>query len=62
MVKIVRQDDFSPEETAKRRDGVIRRMANTPPQPKATSPRRQGKKKKAGADRAAGKAHAGREA
>lgn len=33
-----RSDDnssFSEEETARRRDEVVRRMANTPPQPKA---------------------------
>jgi hypothetical protein len=30
-------DQFSDRETALRRDEVIRRMANTPPQPKATS-------------------------
>ena len=53
-------ETYSPEEAAKRRDEVIRRMANTPPQPKLT-PRRQGKKKKAGAGRAAGRARAGRE-
>lgn len=27
---------YSPEETARRRDEVIRRMANTPPQPRVT--------------------------
>jgi hypothetical protein len=27
-------DSFSDEETARRRDEVIRRMANTPPQPR----------------------------
>jgi hypothetical protein len=55
-------DQFSPSEAARRRDEVIRRMANTPPQPKATTPRPSKKKKKAGAGRAAGKARARREA
>lgn len=45
-------EEFSLEETVKRRDEVVRRMANTPPQPKITSSRRQGKKKKAGVGRA----------
>ena len=53
-------DEFSPEATATRRDEVIRRMANTPPQPKATTPLRPKKKKKAVAGRAAGKARARR--
>jgi hypothetical protein len=39
---------FSANETAQRRDEVIRRMANTPPQPKATTPHRPKKKTKAG--------------
>ncbi len=30
------EDEFSPKETARRRDEVIRRMANTPPQHRAT--------------------------
>ena len=29
-------DDYSPEEAARRRDEVIRRMANTPPQPRVS--------------------------
>lgn len=33
-------DNYSPEETARRRDEVIRRMANTPPQPKPAPNRR----------------------
>jgi hypothetical protein len=56
-----RNDNYSPDETARRRDEVIRRMANTPPQPKVTSLPRQGKKKKAASDRAARKGPAGRE-
>ena len=55
-------EKFSEKETARRRDEVIRRMANTPPQPRTKTPaRRPGKKKKAGEDRAAGKGRAGRE-
>jgi hypothetical protein len=50
---------YSEKETARRRDEVIRRMANTPPQPKVT--RRQGKKKKAGVGRAVHKGRADRE-
>jgi hypothetical protein len=53
--------DFSNEEIARRRDAVIHRMANTPPQPKAKAPRRQKKKTKAVSDRVARKARAGRE-
>lgn len=52
---------FSEKETARRRDEVVRRMANTPPEPKATYPRPK-KKKKAGAGRAARKGRADREA
>lgn len=56
------KDQFSERETAKRRDEVIRRMANTPPQPKVKSPRRQGKRKKAVAGPAAHMGRGGREA
>jgi hypothetical protein len=44
---------FSPAETARRRDEVIRRMANTPPQPKANP--RPKRKRKADAGRVARK-------
>jgi hypothetical protein len=54
--------EYSAAEIAKRRDEVIRRMANTPPQPKATTPHRPKKKKKAVAGRAVRKARARREA
>jgi hypothetical protein len=37
-------ENYTDAEAARRRDEVIRRMANTPPQPKATAP--QPKKKK----------------
>jgi hypothetical protein len=50
-------EQYSPEETARRRDEVIRRMANTPPQPHIKSPIRRPKKKKSTAvDRPSGKA------
>jgi hypothetical protein len=54
-------DDFLPQdEAARRRDEVVRRMANTPPQPKPKSlPRKKGKK--AGADRAVRKGRVVRE-
>jgi hypothetical protein len=56
-------DNFSDAETERRRDEVIRRMANTPPQPKATIPHRPTKKKKkAVAGHAVRKARAHREA
>lgn len=50
---------YSPSETARRRDVVIRRMANTPPQPKVNP--RPKKKTKAASDRAADKRPARRE-
>jgi hypothetical protein len=55
-----KSDEYSDAETAKRRDEVIRRMANTPPQPKATH--RPKKKKKAASGRAVRKVRASREA
>ena len=36
---------FSEKEAAHRRDEVVRRMANTPPQPKATNPHPKKKRK-----------------
>jgi hypothetical protein len=41
-------EDYSEEEIARRRDEVIRRMANTPPQPKlkkepGASPKKRGR-------------------
>lgn len=54
---MAREDDqYTDAETARRRDEVIRRMANTPPQPKSRDHRR--KKKRAGAGRVAGKGRA----
>ena len=38
-------DDYSEEEAAKRRDEVVRRMANTPPQPKVAPKARPRKRK-----------------
>lgn len=52
-------EEFSLEEAARRRDEVIRRMANTPPQPKVIPHPK--KKRKAVAGRAARKVRAGRE-
>lgn len=54
-------EKYTNTETERRRDEVIRRMANTPPQHKATIPRPK-KKKKAGEGRAVRKARARREA
>jgi hypothetical protein len=53
--------NYPEDEVARRRDEVIRRMANTPPQPKATTPHRPKKKKKAVAGRAVRKVRARRE-
>ena len=51
-----KNDQYSTEEAAWRRDEVVRRMANTPPQPHTKSPgRRSGKKKSIGSGRAARK-------
>jgi len=42
----VKDDQYSPAETARRRDEVIRRKVNTPPQPHdKPNPRQSGKKK-----------------
>jgi hypothetical protein len=49
-------EQFAPDEAARRRDEVIRRMANTPPQPKATP--RPKRKKKVVSGRAADKSRA----
>jgi hypothetical protein len=57
---MIGDDSYSKKEAARRRDEVIRRMANTPPQPKV-SPDSQKREKKADADRVAGKDHARRE-
>ena len=45
-------DEFAPKETARRRDEVVRRMANTPPQPRQKPTRRKGKKKPSASDQA----------
>ena len=53
--------EFSEDETARRRDEVVSRMANTPPQPRTKSPGRPtGKKKSIGSGRADRKPSAGR--
>lgn len=49
-------DKYSNEETARRRDEVIRRMANTPPQPAKPRPSKKGKP--TGQGRAAAKGRA----
>lgn len=54
-------NSYNDAETARRRDEVIRRMANTPPQPRIKAPAHPGRKKKAGEGRAARKDRAGRE-
>jgi hypothetical protein len=43
-----KDEHFTDTEIAKRRDEVVRRMANTPPQPKLKSPRKGNKKKASG--------------
>lgn len=49
-------DEFDAEETAHRRDEVVRRMANTPPQPRKKPTRsRQRKRTSTGSGRAARK-------
>ena len=55
--------EFSEDETARRRDKVVRRMANTPPKPRTKSPSHPtGKKKPFGPGRADRKPSAGRRA
>lgn len=58
---MAKDENFTEAETAKRRDEVVRRMANTPPHPKVTPLRRPKKKKKAGAVRAGRKVRGARE-
>ena len=60
MVAKKQNEEFNADETAKRRDEVIRRMANTPPQPKVNPHPK--KKRKAAGGRAVRKARAVREA
>jgi hypothetical protein len=56
-------ENFSPAETARRRDEVVRRMANTPPQPRVNPPTRPaGKKKTTASGRAARQSVASRKA
>jgi hypothetical protein len=55
-----RSDLFSEKETERRRDEVIRRMANTPPQPNV-NPLHGKKKTKAASDHVAHKDREGRE-
>jgi hypothetical protein len=44
--------EYSDEETARRRDAVLKIMVNTPPQPHANNRPTQKKRKPTGADRA----------
>lgn len=44
-------DEYSPEEAARRRDAVLKIMVNTPPQPRASNRQTQGKRKSTGAGR-----------
>lgn len=48
-------EKYSANETAARRDAVVRRMANTRPQPKIKSPTHHQRQTKADADRVARK-------
>jgi hypothetical protein len=60
--KLVHETEFSLEEVARRRDVVVRRMANTPPQPKSKIPvHHQKRRKKAVLDRAVRKGRVRRE-
>ena len=62
MKRLKGNEVYDDSETAHRRDEVIRRMANTPPQPRINPQARlQRKRKKAVVGRAAGKDRAGRE-
>lgn len=54
-------EQFTEKEAAQRRDEVIRRMANTPPQPKLTTPSRPKKGKTTAGSRAVRKTRAGRD-
>lgn len=47
--------EYSEEETARRRDEVVRRMANTPPQPNGKPKPRPKRKRPAASDQAARK-------
>jgi hypothetical protein len=46
MTKNARDDSYSGMEVARRRDEVIRRMLNTPPQPRHQKPRSEKAKKR----------------
>ena len=52
------KDSFNDKEAARRRDEVVRRMANTPPQPKPKTLRPLKKAKKAVPSHGAGKSRA----
>jgi hypothetical protein len=44
-------ENYSAEETARRRDAVLKIMVNTPPQPRASNPSARKTRKPTGADR-----------
>jgi len=52
MVEHSADDQYSPEEAARRRDAVLKIMVNTPPQPRVSNRPTQGKQKSTGAGRA----------
>lgn len=60
MTKKTAETEYTDDEVARRRDEVIRRMANTPPRPRANRSRHPQKAEKADADRAADKGRADR--
>lgn len=45
-------DEYAPDEAARRRDAVLKIMVNTPPQPRTSSRQAQRKRKSTGAGRA----------
>jgi hypothetical protein len=45
-------DEYSPEETARRRDAVLKILVNTPPQPRSTRSTRSGRQKTTASGRA----------
>jgi hypothetical protein len=52
MINSIDDDQYDAEETAKRRDAILRVMVNTPPQPRTSNRPAQGKQKSTGAGRA----------
>jgi hypothetical protein len=50
-----KSDEYSPEETARRRDAVLKILVNTPPQPQSTRQVQSKSRKTTALDRAARK-------